>query len=177
MPEAVNETSLRTFYKQSTVTPNTYYPVEKLAIPKDYTSFQNVFDKLIGQSHMPAVLKFDFLKSYLIGEPPPSPRVWSRISCRPKAIYALALPQLTARYSDHRIIDENHIEELYKAPIDFFGDGGFIGKQLNVIIETTGVLQKLSYAVDRWDHILSHLLEKKLEQYVLEHNGNCQWIR
>lgn len=170
LPETINEASLnKTFFEQKPeVTHSTYCPVEKLTIPKfegdpkDYTSFRNMFDKLIGESNMPAVLKFGYLKSCLVGEPL---RLVGNLMLTENN-YGLAIAQLTARYSNRRIIAGNHIEELCKASKAFFGDGASIRKLLNIIIESTGALQNLSYAVDQWDPILLHLLEKKLDQHL-----------
>jgi len=83
----------------------------------------------------------------------------------------LALSQLTARYSNRRIIAESHLHELSNAPKATFSDGTSIRNLLNVVTESTGALENLTYPVDQWDPVLLHLLHKKLDQ-PLERNGS-----
>lgn len=170
LPEATVDSSLnKTFMEQKpTVTTNPYFPVEKLSVPKfsgnpiEYTSFRNMFDKLVDETSMSPVLKFGYLKSYLEGEPL---KLIGNLMLT-DSNYILALSQLTARYSNRRVIAENHLGQLFNAPKAFFGDGSSIRKLLNVIIETTGALQNLMFAVDQWDPILLYLLQKKLDQHL-----------
>ncbi|XP_050444020.1 uncharacterized protein LOC126847685 [Adelges cooleyi] len=174
LPEAVVDDSLnKTFFESKALSASQpYHPIEKLAVPKfggnpmEYTSFRNMFDKLVGESNMSPVVKFGYLKSYLVGEP------LSLVSnlMLTDSNYELALAQLTDRYSNRRVIADSHIEALFNAPRATFGDGSSIRKLLNVILESTGALQNLSYAVDQWDPILLHLLQKKLDNYL-----RAQW--
>jgi len=54
--------------------------------------------------------------------------------------YELALSQLTARYSNRRIIAESHLDELSYAPKASFRDGTSIRNLLNEVTEATGAL-------------------------------------
>lgn len=84
----------------------TIFQSKKLAVPKfggdpkEYTSFRNMFDKLVCKFNMSTVLMFGYLKSYLVGE------LLSLIRnlMLTESKYELALSQLTARYSNRRII-------------------------------------------------------------------------
>lgn len=67
--------------------------------------------------------------------------------------YELALLQLTARYSNRRIIAESHFEELFGEPIAMFGNGTSIRNLLNIVTESTGALENLSYPVDQLDPV------------------------
>ncbi|XP_008183743.1 uncharacterized protein LOC103309618 [Acyrthosiphon pisum] len=170
LPEATAEASLnKTFIDpKPTATPSTYFPIEKLSIPIfngnaiEYTSFRNMFDIMVDNTNMPPVLKFGYLKSRLEGEPL---KLIGNLMLT-DSNYTLALSQLTARYSNRRVIAEHHLEQIFNAPKAFFGDGNSIRKLLNNIIETTGALQNLSFAVDQWDPILLHLLQKKLDSHL-----------
>jgi len=84
--------------------------------------------------------------------------------------YELALSQLIARYSNRRIITESHLDELFNASKAFLGNGISIRNLLNVVTETIGALENLTYAVDQWDPILLHVLQKKLDQQL-----RAQW--
>lgn len=102
-----------------------------------------MFDKLVYETNMSSVVKFGYLKTYLEGEPS---QLINNLMLTYEN-YELALSQITARYSNRRIIAENHLDELFNVPKALFGDGGSIRKLLNVVIECTGALQNLSYAV------------------------------
>ncbi|CAI6373632.1 unnamed protein product [Macrosiphum euphorbiae] len=170
LPEATAEASLnKTFMEQKpTSTTSAYFPVEKLSIPIfngnpiEYTSFRNMFDTIVDSTNMAPVLKFGYLKSRLEGEPL---KLIGNLMLT-DSNYTLALSQLTARYSNRRVIAEHHLEQIFNAPNAFFGDGNSIRKLLNNIIEATGALQNLSFAVDQWDPILLHLLQKKLDSHL-----------
>jgi len=112
---------------------------------------------------MSLVVKFGYLKSRLEGEPL---KLIENLMLT-DSNYELALSQLNARYSNHRIIAESHLDELYNALHD---DGVSIKTLLNTIVESTGALRNLSYAVDQWDPILLYLFQKKLDQ-----NLRTQW--
>lgn len=148
-------------------------PLEKLAIPKfkgdpkEYTSFRNMFDIYIHDNpHIKPVLKFGYLKGYLEGEPL---RLVGNLMLT-DSNYELALSQLKARYSNRRIITESHLDELFNASEAFLGNGISIRNLLNVVTETIGALENLTYAVDQWDPILLHVLQKKLDQQL-----RAQW--
>ena len=174
LPEAAVESTLnRTFFEQKPPnSTNTYFPVEKLSVPifrgspLEYTSFRNMFDILVHESNMSPVLKFGYLKSRLEGEPL---KLIGNLMLT-ASNYELALSQLNARYSNRRVIAESHLDELSKAPNASHDDGGSIKTLLNTIVESTGALRNLSYAVDQWDPILLYLLQKKLDQ-----NLRTQW--
>jgi len=153
--------------------PANFLPIEKLAIPKfkgdpkQYISFRNMFDIIVHENqHIKPVVKFGYLKSYLEGEPL---KLVGNLMLT-DSNYDLALSQLTARYSNRRIIAESHLDELFNAPKAFYGNGISIRNLLNVVTETTGALENLTYAVDQWDPILLHLLQKKLDQQL-----RAQW--
>lgn len=148
-------------------------PLEKLAIPKfkgdpkEYTSFRNMFDIYIHDNpHIKPVLKFGYLKGYLEGEPL---RLVGNLMLT-DSNYELALSQLKARYSNRRIITESHLDELFNASKAFLGNGISIRNLLNLVTETIGALENLTYAVDQWDPILLHVLQKKLDQQL-----RAQW--
>lgn len=130
LPEITANSSLnQTFIEAKTPTiSNTYTPVERLSVPKfhgnpmEYTSFRNMFDKLVGESNMSPVVKFGYLNSYLVGEP----LTLIANLMFTDSNYELALTQLTDRYSNRRIIADKHIEALFNAPNATFEDGSSI---------------------------------------------------
>ncbi|CAI6373892.1 unnamed protein product [Macrosiphum euphorbiae] len=175
LPESNTHIGLNdTFIEQKpSVSPANFLPIEKLPIPKfkgdpkEYTSFRNMFDIYIHDNpHIKPVLKFGYLKRYLEGEPL---RLVGNLMLTDRN-YELALSQLKARYSNRRIITESHLDELFNAPKAFLGNGISIRNLLNVVTETIGALENLTYAVDQWDPILLHVLQKKLDQQL-----RAQW--
>ena len=91
-----------------------------------------MFDTIVHENQqLRPVVKFGYLKSYLEGEPL---KLVSNLMLT-DSNYELALSQLTSRYSNHRIIAESHLEELFDAPKAFFGNGTSIRNLLNVVTE------------------------------------------
>lgn len=165
LPEISTEDSLnKTFFEPKT--PCVSIPVEKLPVPhfkgdsKEYTSFRNQFDVLVHNNEVfKPVIKFSYLKAYLEGEPL---KLINNLMLSDDN-YRLALDILDKRYSNRRIIAQDHLDQLWSAKKAIMGDSNSIRQLLNTITESVGALKTQNYAVDQWDPILLYLFQKKLD--------------
>lgn len=62
--------------------------------------------------------------------------------------YRLALDILDKRYSNRRIIEQDHLEQLWAAKKAIMGDSNSIRQLLNTVTESVGALKTQNYAVN-----------------------------
>jgi len=114
LPESITEACLNQTFMDKKI-PQVIIPVEKLPVPhfngdqKEYTSFRNQFDVLVHNNEVfKPVIKFSYLKAYLEGEPL---KLINNLMLSNEN-YELALKILDKRYSNRRIITQDHFNQL-----------------------------------------------------------------
>lgn len=122
--------------------------------------FRNLFDTIVHEnSSLQLLVKFTNLKSYLENEPL---NLIINLMLSDDN-YILALNILRNRYSNRHIIAESHLDQLWQMKGAIFNDSKSIRQVLNHITESTGALRNLDYSIDKWDSVLLHFFQQKLD--------------
>lgn len=128
---------------------------------EDWLSFEDSFKTLVhDNTKIQAVQKFNYLKSCLIGN---AAQVIHSLSATTEN-YEIAWNLLRERYSNKRIIIQNHVKALFELQVMLKESASGLSTLIDTALRHIHVLRNLEQPVEGWDALLLHLIGSKVDK-------------
>lgn len=128
---------------------------------EDWLSFEDSFKTLVHSNEkIQAVRKFNYLKSCLIGN---AAQIIQSLSTTAEN-YEIAWNLLTERYSNKRIIIQNHVKALFELQVVSKESALGLSTLIDTALRHKQALQNLEQPVEAWDALLLHLISSKVDK-------------
>jgi len=167
--DANNDADIRVVLRQLTNlhTNEVSVKLPTITLPKfdgkyeDWLSFEDSFKTLVhDNTKIQAVQKFNYLKSCLIGN---AAQVIHSLSATAEN-YEIAWNLLRERYSNKRIIIQNHVKALFELQVMLKESASGLSTLIDTALRHIHVLRNLEQPVEGWDALLLHLIGSKVDK-------------